>query len=77
MDISLLQDVANLVPVDYLPDSLLGGEGFINALLVAQFKDTLGSDFVSTWNHFIQSGQVWALLIGIIVGYMVRTFTSF
>ncbi len=28
------------------------------------------------WNNFIESGQVWALLIGIFFGYLFRTFIS-
>ncbi|MEH2066104.1 MAG: hypothetical protein V7K50_28230 [Nostoc sp.] len=29
------------------------------------------------WNHFIQTGQVWALLIGLVIGYMIRNLTSY
>lgn len=29
------------------------------------------------FNHFIQSGQVWALLIGIALGYIFRSFTAY
>jgi hypothetical protein len=29
------------------------------------------------FNYFIQSGQVWALLIGSIVGYLFRSLTSY
>lgn len=28
------------------------------------------------WNNFIESGQVWALLIGLFLGYLFRSFTS-
>lgn len=28
------------------------------------------------WNHFIDSGQVWALIIGFFLGYLLRTFIS-
>ncbi|MDZ8184657.1 MAG: hypothetical protein RMX96_07390 [Nostoc sp. ChiSLP02] len=30
-----------------------------------------------SWNHFIQTGQVWALLIGLVIGYMIRNLTIF
>ncbi len=30
-----------------------------------------------SWNHFIQTGQVWALLIGLVIGYMIRNLTSY
>ncbi len=29
-----------------------------------------------SFNHFVQSGQVWALIIGVILGYMFRSLTS-
>ena len=29
------------------------------------------------WNHFILTGQVWALLIGLVIGYMIRNLTSY
>ena len=30
-----------------------------------------------SWNHFVKTGQIWALLIGLIVGYMIRNLTSY
>jgi hypothetical protein len=29
------------------------------------------------FNHFVQTGQVWALLIGLFIGYMIRNLTSY
>jgi len=29
------------------------------------------------YNNFIESGQVWALLIGLILGYIFRSFTAY
>ena len=29
------------------------------------------------FNHFIQTGQVWALLIGLVIGYIIRNLTSY
>jgi hypothetical protein len=46
-------------------------------LIAQQFKDTLGEDIAKVWNNFIKSGQVWALLIGTIVGYMLRSLTAY
>ena len=31
----------------------------------------------SFFDHFFKTGQAWALLIGIIVGYVLRGFTSY
>ena len=38
--------------------------------------DAIGQ-MVNAWNNFVKTGQVWALLIGLIVGYVFRSFTSF
>ena len=48
-----------------------------SAILIAQFKDALSSNFSGAWDNFIQSGQVWALLIGMAVGYLFRSFTAY
>jgi hypothetical protein len=37
--------------------------------VIAQFQDA--------FNHFIKSGQAWALLIGFVLGYIFRSFTSY
>lgn len=29
------------------------------------------------WNNFVQTGQIWALLIGIFIGYLMRNLTSY
>jgi hypothetical protein len=38
--------------------------------------DIIG-DMKSAWDNFIESGQVWALLIGLFIGYGFRSMTSF
>ncbi len=37
--------------------------------IMAQFQDA--------FNHFIKSGQVWAMLIGFVLGYLFRNFTAY
>lgn len=45
---------------------------------LAQFKQTdLGSDIGKAFDKFVKTGQAWAFLIGLIAGYVVRSFTSF
>lgn len=29
------------------------------------------------FNHFVKSGQAWALFIGLVIGYFIRSFTSY
>lgn len=37
--------------------------------------DILG-DFANAWNNFIKTGQVWALIIGFVLGWAFRGFTG-
>lgn len=47
-------------------------------LLAQQINDpNLLGNFQKAFDNFIQSGQGWALLIGLIIGYMIRGFTSY
>ena len=34
-------------------------------------------DMKNAWDNFIDSGQVWALGIGLVLGYMLRSLTSY
>ena len=46
-------------------------------ILAQTFEDNLGNDVSNAWNNFIESGQVWALGIGFILGYIVRGLTAY
>lgn len=47
-------------------------------VLAQQFKETnITGDVSKAWNHFVKTGQVWAFVIGVVSGYMVKTFTSY
>ncbi len=51
----------------------------LNYIVVAQTikdPDLLGNAQVA-FNHFVQTGQGWALLIGLVLGYMLRSMTSY
>jgi hypothetical protein len=37
----------------------------------------LGGRVQRAWDHFIKTGQVWAMLIGFFLGYAIKSFTSF
>ncbi len=50
-----------------------------NTILLAQEihdPDLLGQ-IQHTWNHFVQTGQIWALLIGVVIGYIFKNLTSY
>ena len=37
----------------------------------------LGGDVQKAFGHFVATGQIWALLTGLIVGYLFRSLTSY
>ncbi|MCY7331345.1 MAG: hypothetical protein LH649_01510 [Pseudanabaena sp. CAN_BIN31] len=48
----------------------------INMDLVAQqFKQDITGDFARGWDNFVKTGQIWALMIGIAVGYLFRSIS--
>ncbi|GAX36066.1 hypothetical protein [Nodularia sp. NIES-3585] len=51
----------------------------VNLTILAQNindPDLLGQ-MQQVWNNFVLTGQVWALLIGLVVGYILRGLTSY
>ena len=38
--------------------------------------DLLGQ-IQKAWNNFVETGQIWALLIGLVIGYLIRNLTSY
>ena len=70
----------------WLPNIMDGQENLqtlwslhIDSTILAQQisnSDLLG-DLQKAFNNFIQSGQAWALLIGLILGYMIRGLTTY
>ncbi|HIK46482.1 MAG TPA: hypothetical protein IGR64_16615 [Leptolyngbyaceae cyanobacterium M65_K2018_010] len=46
-------------------------------VLAQQFDQDILGDLANAWKTFIDSGQVWALIIGIVLGYMIRNLTAY
>jgi hypothetical protein len=44
-------------------------------LLAQQFTQDVMGDIGKGWNNFVKTGQIWALIIGVIVGYLLRSIT--
>ncbi len=57
--------------------SLPSDTGELLILFAQTFEDNLGSSVGNAWDNFIESGQVWALGIGFILGYIVRSLTAY
>ena len=45
-------------------------------LLAQQFKQDVIVDLGKGWDGFVKSGQIWALMIGVVVGYLFRSITN-
>ena len=51
----------------------------VNWTVIAQTvndPDLLGQ-MQKAWNNFVETGQIWALLIGLVDGYLIRNLTSY
>ncbi|NET37750.1 MAG: hypothetical protein F6K19_38030 [Cyanothece sp. SIO1E1] len=50
----------------------------LHATVIAQqFEQDILGDLRVAFDQFVESGQVWALLIGLILGYLIRGVTSY
>ena len=58
---------------------LLVNDFILNNLWFAQVvedPDIIGQ-MTDAWKNFVESGQIWAMLIGIFFGYIFASFTRF
>ncbi len=46
-------------------------------VLAQQIDNDLETNVKEAFNNFIESGQVWAFILGIIIGYLLRKFTTY
>lgn len=74
-------DIEPLYFSDFTPStaSLVGqNTSMVTTPVIAQqFEDTFFSNSGEILGNFVESGQLWALLIGIILGYLVRGITTY
>ena len=82
-----LMELITVTPSDWLGDTaihwqvsqLVQAAGFDHGTLFAQNAAAIQSvdimaDFQKAWTNFIQSGQVWALGIGLVLGWILHSF---
>lgn len=65
-----LPGVAGVAGMAVTPEAL-------SPVLAQQFDQDILGDMVTVWNNFVESGQLWALLFGIVLGYFIRNLTAF
>lgn len=51
--------------------------GVLAQVLAEQFDTDVFRGFREWGSNFIESGQIWALIIGIVLGYLFRGFTTY
>lgn len=45
----------------------------LNVFIFAQQTNVdLVADIQNTWNTFVVTGQIWAFIVGVVVGFMVK-----
>lgn len=79
VDWALVLRMVELSTPDLSPDVSLGAlSSQVGQPVVAQqFDQDILGDLANAWNNFVQSGQIWALIIGIIIGYLIRGLTTY
>lgn len=72
---------AGLNTISYWNDALgaLNTHSSVDWLVLAQQVNdpNVLEQMGSAWNNFVKTGQIWALLIGLVIGYFFRGMTSF
>jgi hypothetical protein len=58
-------------------DGIHSHSSILGQLLAEQFDTDVFRGFREWGSNFIESGQIWALLIGIVLGYLFRGFTTY
>jgi hypothetical protein len=46
-------------------------------IIAQQFDQDILGDLGNVFSTFIESGQIWALLVGFVLGYMLRSVTTY
>lgn len=61
----------------FLPTTETTSPQPVSVVIAQQFDQDVIGDLGNAVNTFIESGQVWALLIGFLLGYLLRGVTTY
>ncbi|QYX30896.1 hypothetical protein [Sphaerospermopsis torques-reginae] len=51
---------------------------YADYFLVGKVRDAdVMGQMQNAWNNFVKTGQVWAMLIGMVIGYLFKSLTSY
>jgi hypothetical protein len=68
----------SFIHINFIDFNIADLHSSLNTHLIAQeFKQDIMSDIGKSWANFVKTGQIWALLVGLIVGYLFKTLTSY
>ena len=80
-NLTICAQLINYLPIEQM--SHFVNEQLIPAITVLAegYRDIEDIDVIAqmqdAYNNFIESGQVWALGIGVVIGYIFRAFTAY
>jgi hypothetical protein len=75
MAVNAMQALLTTIDITSFWGSHSGSE---TILFIAQTTSTdLFSNVQQAWNNFVQSGQIWALIGGFVLGYLFRSITAY
>lgn len=57
--------------------SFYGIGGFFSVILAQQTNADLVQNVKTAFTNFVESGQVWAFILGIMLGYTLRKITTY
>ncbi len=69
LDLHLIDGTINLTYNNYIHEITILAQTIEDPDVIGQMEDA--------WYHFVDSGQVWALLIGLLIGYSFKGLTSY
>lgn len=75
--IEAIQGFVRIAQASDIPESLIWQSSLSWVLIAQQNSDDLVGNFNTAFDNFIQSGQVWALLLGFALGYLFRSATTY
>ncbi|MGP1371699.1 MAG: hypothetical protein ACTS3T_02640 [Almyronema sp.] len=67
-DAIALEQSSGLASTTFMPESVV---------IAQQFDQDILGELGSAFNTFYESGQIWALIIGIVIGYLIRGMTTY
>lgn len=67
----------DLLNLDLLNLDLLNELGSSGLVFAQTFNEDILGNIGKSWDNFIRTGQVWALIIGFVFGYIFRSITSY